>query len=99
MEDSTLSMGLSIDISYNGELHRKILDAVRRRHRLSRGKFSERHTAWKQSEETALAYLNLDDNDERRKSSRDSGKPQYVTIDIPYSYAQMLAAHTYWTSI
>lgn len=94
-----MSTGLSIDISYKSDLHTRLLEAVRRRWRLSRDRMSGRHKAWETSEETAQAYLKLDSKDSQRQQLKEQGAPQYVTIEIPYSYAQMLAAHTYWASV
>lgn len=94
-----MSQGLSIDISYEGPLHARLLDAVRRRWYLSRNKMSGRHKAWSTSEEQAQAYLKLDSKDSQREQLKEAGSPQYVTIEIPYSYAQMLAMHTYWSSV
>src|SRR5690606_20651245 len=30
---------------------------------------------------------------------REAGKPQFTTVAIPMSYATLMAAHTYWTSV
>jgi len=94
-----VSQGVSLDISYEGPLHARLLDAVRRRWRLSRDKMSGRHKAWENSEDQAQAYLKLDNKDTMRQQLKDQGSPQYITIEIPYSYAQMLAMHTYWSSV
>lgn len=94
-----MSTGISIDIGYSSELHTRLLEAARRRWRLSRDRFSGRHKAWEISEESAQAFLKLDTKDSQRQQLKDQGSPQYVTIEIPYSYAQMLAAHTYWASV
>jgi hypothetical protein len=87
------------EIKYGTRLHDTVLEAVRRRFRLSYDSMSRRYDAWKIQEERAKAYINLSTNDRVRKELRKTGKPQYVTLDIPYSYAMLLTAHTYWTSV
>ena len=45
------------------------------------------------------AYLPVSENDRLRETARKGGKPQYTTVEVPYSYATMLTAHTYLTSV
>lgn len=85
--------------TYDSPEHKKVLTAIQRRWRMSREKLSERYTAWTRSEEQMMAYIPATELDSKRKMDRDSGLPQYTTIEVPYSYAQLLAAHTYWTSV
>jgi len=54
---------------------------------------------WTQAEDKALAYIPERDADALRRASRDNGLPQYTTIQIPYSYAVLMSAHTYLTSV
>lgn len=54
---------------------------------------------WTQAEDAMLAYIPETDSDAIRRSKRDGGKPQYTTIMLPYTYAQVMAAHTYLTSV
>lgn len=86
-------------ISYGSEAHRKILKGIQARWHLSRNKMSDRYSAWKKMEEQALLYVKTSDADAKREALRDSGEPKFTTINVPYSYAQMLAMHTYLTSV
>lgn len=54
---------------------------------------------WQKAEESALAYLPEQDMDMLRRSDRARGIPRYTTIQIPYTYAMIMAAHTYLTSV
>lgn len=85
-------------VRYGTEKHRKIL--ARLQDRITRGKqeLSERTTQWAKNEEQFLAYMPVKMNDALRDSARKEGEPQYTTIEIPYSYAIVLTAHTYITS-
>lgn len=88
------------NIPYGTPLHRKILDAVIARRKLSNDKFiSERGTKWKEAEELFLAYLPTTENDALKKVKRQGGKPQYTTIEVPYSFAIMMTAHTYLSTV
>ena len=86
-------------IVYESAEHKRLLTAIQRRWRLSREKMSERYTSWAVSEEQMMAFIPTTELDSKRKSDRSSGLPQYTTIEVPFSYAQLLAAHTYWTSV
>jgi hypothetical protein len=58
--------------------------------------FEER---WRQAEETTLAFLPEREVDKIRRVAREGGLPQYTTIQVPYTYAVLMAAHTYFTSV
>lgn len=88
-----------ITLPYRSPKHDKLLNAVKRRWKLSRDKMSEKYTAWEDAENRYVSYMPATQANQDRKNLRAQGKPQYTTIEIPYSYAQLLAAHTYWTSV
>lgn len=95
---SMYSPGASI--SFDSPKHKMILDRIKRRWKLSRNKMSDRYETWREAEKKFVAYIKPTEGDRKRETLRDSGKgAQYTTIEIPYSYAQLLAAHTYWTSV
>ena len=86
-------------LRYGTELHKFVLDAVVRRKRFSQEKMRERHTAWRKNDEAFLAYMPEKDADAKRRTKRDQGEPQFTTIYVPYDYAVLMSAHTYWTSV
>lgn len=88
-----------VEIKFGTQQHAQILAALQQRERMSEHYMADRYPTWKEMEERFRAYVNLTENDKQRKSLRQDGKPQYVTIDVPYSYAMLLTAHTYWTSV
>lgn len=81
------------------------LHAFLRRRIESRIKYSTEKKAdnikkWEQAEDAALAYLPEKEEDAIRRSDRElRGNTRYTTIVIPYSYALLMAAHTYMTSV
>lgn len=87
-------------IEYGSELHRRILDAIRRRWRLSYEKMNSRYSSWSDMEDQFQAFIPTKENDKlRQQNKKSSGVVDYVTIELPYGYAQLLSAHTYWTSV
>jgi hypothetical protein len=81
------------------ELHRRIVDGLVSRLQMSADQLTKRQTAWEDAEKLFLAYMPETDNDALRKETRKDGHPQYTTVEIPYTYASLLAAHTYYTSV
>jgi len=90
------SMTLKIDPK--SELHKKLVARISSRVTLAKEAHSDRHDKWRKAEETTLAYLPEVEMDAARKHKREQGEPKYTTIQIPYSYATLMSAHTYWTS-
>jgi hypothetical protein len=61
---------------------------------------TDQHEIWRKAEERTLAYVKESDVDATSAEPRDNeGKPTYTTIQLPYSYALLMSAHTYWTSV
>lgn len=90
---------LTKKIPHDSDQARKILSEMRSRVRASARRTQNYATLWKEAEEKALAYLPIREVDERRKTARENGLPQYTTIQIPYTYAVMMSMHTYLSSV
>ena len=91
---------LAESLGFNTPLHRFILDAVLRRRDFSQDKMRERHAAWRRNEENFIAYMPEKDVDKQRRNLREvGGEPQFTTLRIPFDYAVLMSAHTYWTSV
>lgn len=61
---------------------------------------TDQESIWRKAEERTLAYVPEQSVDAVRRNKRDSsGKPAYTTLMLPYSYALLMSAHTYWTSV
>ena len=91
--------GVTLEIKFGSPLHDRILKGVRERVQASRTKYSNIHAKWKEAEERTIAYLPEREIDASRRATREAGKPTYTTIQIPYSYAVLMASHTYWTTV
>lgn len=90
---------LTRQIEPGSPLHAKLLTAVSDRVKFSQSRLSRQYDKWKDAEDAALAYRPEREVDAERRILREGGKPQYTTIVIPYSYAILMAAHTYWTTV
>ena len=86
-------------IPYNGPLHTRIRQAIRDRYDISRNKMREYYDRWEDAEEQYQAYIPETEGDARRRVKRENGEPGFTTIEIPYSYAIMMTAHTYWSTV
>ncbi|HKZ42677.1 MAG TPA: hypothetical protein VJ044_17060, partial [Candidatus Hodarchaeales archaeon] len=88
-----------IKISYNSLLHNNIRDAIIARFNLSQRKMGDKWDSWRKSEEQHLAYIPETEANASRRLARDAGKPQQTTFVIPYSYAILMTAHMYWSTV
>jgi len=90
----------SLNIAPESPLHKKLVSMLQTRIALARRGQQLQHQKWQDAEETTLAYIKPQEADLIRTNRRDmSGVPAYTTIQVPYSYALLMSAHTYWTSV
>ena len=94
-----MNESLNIELRYGTKKHTKILSGLNARKTMSEDKMAELYPEFEEAEEQFLAYLPETEADRLRKEKRRQGEVQYTTVDVPYSYATMLTAHTYWTSV
>ena len=87
-------------LKFGSEFHSKINRAVCNRFEMSENELSDRHEQWKKDEESYLAFIPTNEADRlRHEKRRVEGITQQTTLIIPYSYAMLMTAHTYWTSV
>ncbi len=73
---------------------------IEARIKYSQQKRGEQIKKWEQAEDATMAFLPETADDALRRADREgSGNPRYTTIQIPYSYATLMTAHTYMTSV
>lgn len=87
------------NIPHGSELARNILSELMHRKRIHERGISDKYDKWTKAEEQTLAFMPEREADALRKGKREGGLPQYTTIQIPYTYAVLMAAHTYFTSV
>ena len=91
---------LTLDIPPNTPLHESLVEKLRARIIYSEKVLQTQYDVWSRAEDRMLAYVPLDDLDKRRVTKyRNEGLQTYSTIQLPYTYALVMAAHTYLTSV
>ena len=89
----------TLTIPKNSPAHAELLKMIDSRVRLGLKTHNNKRTKWTESEESMLAYIPETAADGVRRNKREDGTPQYTTIRLPYVYAQVMAVHTYMTSV
>ena len=92
-------MPLHHELKYGTPEHDRLRDAIRARYRMSQNKMSQRVPQWTEAEELFLAYVPEKEAERSRKVAQKTGENTFAKVVIPYSYATLLAAHTYWASV
>ncbi|MBW8034129.1 MAG: hypothetical protein FVQ79_00225 [Planctomycetes bacterium] len=93
-------MSLNLELKFPGVKHKRILDAIRSRKTFSKRKMAGFYNKWEDADKQFRAHLPEREIDRVRKETRKlTGVPDYTTIEIPYSYAVLMTAHTYWSSV
>lgn len=90
---------LTREIKSESDLGKRILSECRSRVLASEREISSKLGKWSEQEDKALAYLPESTLDRKRRHRRENGLPEYTTIVIPYTYAILMSAHTYLTSV
>src|SRR5262245_61541458 len=90
----------TLDIPWGSPLHADCVRRLESRLKLAIREQTKQHDIWQQAEERTLAFLPESTEDNVRRNKREvEGTPTFTTIQIPYSYALLMSAHTYWTSV
>lgn len=89
----------TMNVKKDSPQHQRFMDEIIPRIKAAESAQTDRHKKWKEAEERVLAYLPESEADARRRTRREGGEPMYTTIQLPYSYALLMSAHTYWTSV
>jgi hypothetical protein len=90
---------LTREIRSDSPLGKRILSECRSRVLASEREISSKLSKWSEEEDKALAYIPESALDQKRRRRRENGLPEYTTIVIPYTYAVLMSAHTYLTSV
>ena len=89
-----------VNVPINGKLHKKIKDEVIARRDFSHKKMSDYHNRWDQQDETIRAYVPETEASHKRKNSKRFKREfDYISLELPYSFAVIMTAHTYWSTV
>jgi hypothetical protein len=93
-------IGAQFRIPFKDKLHGQIVQAIVARKQHSEQKMSDRYESWRKRDEEAVGFIKPREVDTLRAAAKKSdGIVDYVTVEVPYSYGMMMAAHTYWSSV
>lgn len=89
-----------IDLPVNGKLHKRLLNEVTSRRDFSMRKMKDYHDRWDQADEVLRAYVPETELTSKQKFSKKHKREfDYISLELPYSFAIIMTAHTYWTSV
>lgn len=89
----------TIKVNPNSSTHQQLMKRIIPRIKMAEKANNSMHDRWRRAEEAILAYVPESSIDVKRRTKRDNGKPQYTTLQLPYTYALVMSAHTYLTSV
>lgn len=90
----------TIKIPFASKLHQGIVDAIRERKVLSKKKMDNFNKQWSDADDSMRAYIKEKDLDKKRKDKKTfKGEVDYITLEVPYTYAIIMTAHTYYSSV
>ena len=90
---------LTKEIPKQSDLHSKILRRLSDRIKYANQQ-QTRDDRWTKADDTILAYVPESELDSKRRAARENrGEPKYTTIKLPYTFALLMFAHTYLTSV
>jgi hypothetical protein len=90
---------LTLKLNPQTPLHARLMKELSVRCKIAETAQTRQHETWRKAEEKVLAYIPESETDAKRRTDRDSGRPRYTTMQLPYTYALLMSAHTYWTSV
>ena len=89
-----------IQIDPKSKLHKRILQEVMDRRKFSLRKMQDYHRRWDEQDDVIRAYLPETEMTSNQKSNRRFKREfDYISLELPYSYAIIMTAHTYWSSV
>ncbi|RMH12691.1 MAG: hypothetical protein D6698_15040 [Gammaproteobacteria bacterium] len=90
---------MNYQLKYGTKGHAKVKEKLLKRIRAAARLNQNNAQEWAENEDIFKAYIPTNEVDAERKSKRKNGEQDFVTLKIPYSYAVLMSAHTYWTSV
>lgn len=87
------------ELMFGSKEHTQVLEALLVRKKIAKEVVDKKKGDWQAIDKFCDFVIPEKDADAIRRSDREAGNPQYTTLQIPYSYAQMLTAHTYFSSV
>jgi hypothetical protein len=90
----------TLKIAKESPQHERLVTMLVERIKFAEKAANNREGAYQKAEEEIIAYVPESEADALRRSRRENeGIPTYTTLKVPYTYAMLMSAHTYWTSV
>lgn len=90
---------LSVQVPVEGDLHRRLISGVKDRKDFSKKKMENFKRQWDRADDSMKAYIPTKEIDRLRQAKKEyEGIVDYVTLEVPYTYAVVMTMHTYMTS-
>jgi len=86
-------------ISHDSPLHKTVVENVMWRIRAADTVHGKRMVRWNKAENLMIAAVPESSVDKQRKANRNAGMPDYTTVQIPYTYAAIMAAYSYMSTV
>lgn len=89
-----------IEVRVGSDLHKKILKEVVERRKYSLRKMADYHARWDMADDTIRAYVPETELSSKKKNAKRFKREfDYISLELPYSFAVIMTAHTYWSSV
>ena len=93
-------MIISRNLPKESDLHKNLAGQIREYIKIGRANRSRRIDSWTRAENQMIASIPERDIDAIRKNRKlEEGEPDYLTVTVPYTYAAVMASHSYFTSV
>lgn len=89
----------NLELRYGTDKHQDILDALQLRLSHAAQAVAKKASDYAENEDEFQAYIKTSDMDALAKAKKEEGKPDFVTLQVPYSYAVLMSWHTYISSV
>lgn len=90
---------MNVAPSRTSEKHAKLLSRLQSLKNAAIRKNRDRVQKWEAQEKLAQGVIHLSELEKKVLKEGQEGRGQYVSVQVPYSYGQMMTAHTYFTSV
>ena len=89
-----------IAVPIDSNLHKKIKKEVVDRRNYSQRKMRDYHARWNEQDEVIRAYVPETEVSRAKKNSKRFKREfDYISLELPYSFAIIMTAHTYWSTV
>ena len=86
-------------IRFGTDLHAKVLRRLVERKDFSQEKMAGRREKWEKDDQDFTLYVKERETDSLRQLEKERGVKQFVDIEVPMTYAMVMTAHTYLSTV